>query len=99
MARAKRAVARAAAWGSIEHSGQKVIAAAVMRISARGSSLAERTYQAGVYVGLILNGQKPGDLPVRRLTKFELAINMTTAKAFGLTVPSRLLALTDKVIE
>jgi putative ABC transport system substrate-binding protein len=63
-----------------------------------GSSLADRAYQAGVYVGLILNGQKPGDLPVRRLTKFELAINMTTAKALGLTVPARFLALADKVI-
>jgi putative ABC transport system substrate-binding protein len=63
-----------------------------------GSSLAERAYQAGVYVGLILNGRKPADLPVRRLTKFELAINMTTAKALGLTVPARFLALTDKVI-
>jgi ABC-type uncharacterized transport system substrate-binding protein len=64
-----------------------------------GSSLADRAYQAGVYVGLILNGQKPADLPIRRLTKFELAINLTTAKSLGLTVPSRLLALTDKVIE
>jgi putative ABC transport system substrate-binding protein len=64
-----------------------------------GSSLTERAHQAGVYVGLILDGQKPSDLPVRRLTKFELAINMTTAKALGLTVSSRLLALADKVIE
>lgn len=64
-----------------------------------GSSLTERAYQAGVYVGLILNGQKPGDLPIRRLTKFELAINLTTARTLGVTVPSRFLALTDKVVE
>jgi putative ABC transport system substrate-binding protein len=63
-----------------------------------GSSLADRAYQAGVYVGQILNGQQPGDLPIRRLTKFELAINMTTARTLGLTVPARFLALTDQVI-
>jgi putative ABC transport system substrate-binding protein len=62
-----------------------------------GSNLMARAYQAGVYVGLILNGQKPADLPVRRLATFELAINMTTAKTLGLTVPANLLALTDKV--
>ena len=64
-----------------------------------GSDLNERTRQAGVYAGLILNGAKPADLPVRRLSKFELAINMPTAKALGLTVPPSFLALADKVIE
>ncbi|HLH90535.1 MAG TPA: ABC transporter substrate-binding protein [Xanthobacteraceae bacterium] len=63
-----------------------------------GSSLTARAHQAGVYVGLILNGQKPGDLPIRRLTTFELAINMTTAKALGLAVPASFLALADRVI-
>jgi putative tryptophan/tyrosine transport system substrate-binding protein len=63
-----------------------------------GSSLTARAHQAGVYVGLILNGQKPGELPIRRLTSFELAINMTTARALGLAVPASFLALTDKVI-
>ena len=63
-----------------------------------GSSLTGRAHQAGVYVGLILNGQKPGDLPIRRLTRFELALNMTTAKTLGLAVPANFLALTDRVI-
>ncbi|HLH92031.1 MAG TPA: ABC transporter substrate-binding protein [Xanthobacteraceae bacterium] len=64
-----------------------------------GSSLTERNRQTGIYVGLILNGRKPADLPVFRLEKFELAINMTTAKTLGLTVPATFLALVDKVIE
>ncbi len=63
-----------------------------------GTSLAERSYQAARYIGLILNGANPADLPVRRLTKFELVINMSTARALGLTVPARFLALTDEVI-
>ena len=64
-----------------------------------GSGTTERNYQTGIYAGRILNGAKPADLPVYRLTQFELAINMPTAKGLGLPVPASFLALTDKVVE